>query len=140
MPWWFYKQSAVIPYRFNEGSMELLLITSRRSGRWIVPKGVVDLGKTASEAAANEAYEEAGVRGQISSSAIGEYDYLKWGGTCTVKVFLLEVQTVLDVWPEQDERRREWMSVEQAAQSISEEELRRMILSVPDSMDKSKLL
>jgi 8-oxo-dGTP pyrophosphatase MutT (NUDIX family) len=136
-PWWFYNQSAVIPYRLMDGRLELLLITSRKRGRWIVPKGVIDPGKTAEEAAANEAYEEAGVRGQIVTGLIGEYSYEKWGGTCKVQVFLLEVEVVLDAWPEQDARRREWMSAEKAAESVQEEALRRIILSIPVSLNKS---
>lgn len=111
------------------------MITSRGSKRWIVPKGVIDPGSTAGEAASNEAYEEAGVRGRIASAPVGEYSYEKWGGICTVKVFLLKVQTVLDEWPEKDARRREWMTVKQAAESVKEKELKRLILSIEDGMD-----
>lgn len=112
------------------------MITSRGRGRWIIPKGVIDPGKTAIEAAANEAYEEAGIRGQVSSESIGEYSYAKWGGTCKVEVFLMKVQTVLDEWPEQDVRRREWMTIELAADSIEEEGLRRLLLSIPDEINR----
>ena len=140
-PWWFYNQSAVITYRrLDGGDLQVLLITSRGRGRWIIPKGVVDLGKDARESAANEAYEEAGVKGRTSSEPIGEYSYTKWGGTCTVKVYLLEVQTLLDEWPEKDFRQRVWMTLEKAAESVKEEDLRHMILSMRDGAGKSKLL
>jgi 8-oxo-dGTP pyrophosphatase MutT (NUDIX family) len=139
-PWWFYKQSAAVPYRAGSDGIEVLLITSRGRKRWIVPKGVIDLGKTAGEAALNEAFEEAGVRGQISANPVGEYSYEKWGGTCNVKIFLLEVETVLDEWPEQNDRSREWMTIERAAERLREEELKRVVLSIPGSLSKSNLL
>lgn len=140
VPWWFYKQSAAVPFRVVDGRAEVLLITSRKGKRWIVPKGVIDLGKTASEAAANEAFEEAGVRGQILESPVGEYSYEKWGGTCRVQVFLLKVETVLDEWPEGGERDREWMTPERAAELLKEEELKRVALSIPGSLSKGNLL
>ncbi len=130
-PLWFYNQSAVIPYRREGGRLEVLLITSRKRKRWIVPKGIVDLGKTASESAVNEAYEEAGVRGQISAAPVGEYSYHKWGGTCMVQVFLLEVEEILEEWPEKQSRQRKWMTVEGAALAVEEEELRHLLLSIP---------
>ncbi len=139
-PWWFYKQSAAIPYRVDGGRAEVLLITSRGRKRWIVPKGVIDLDKTAGEAALNEAFEEAGVRGRIHTSPAGEYSYEKWGGTCHVQVFLLEVETVLGEWPERGERDREWMTIERAAELLEEEELKRMVLSIPGSLPQGNLL
>lgn len=140
VPWWFYKQSAAVPFRVMDGRAEVLLITSRKGKRWIVPKGVIDLGKTAPESAANEAFEEAGVRGQISASPVGEYSYEKWGGTCRVQVFLLEVETVLDEWPERGERDREWTTPERAAELLREEELKRVVLSIPGSLSRGNLL
>ena len=131
-PLWFYNQSAVIPYRIIHEEIEVLLITSRRRKHWIIPKGVIDLGSSAGESAAREAYEEAGIKGRLSDSPIGEYQYKKWGGTCTVKVFTLEVQTVLETWPEASTRQRQWLTVKDAAQTVEEPELQRLILKVPD--------
>lgn len=126
-PWWFYQQSGVIPYQVEQDKVEVLLITSRRSGRWIIPKGVIEQGISAAESAAREAYEEAGVRGKVSPTPIGEYQYNKWGGVCTVKVFTMEVQLVLETWPEAGSRRRQWMPLELAAQSVEELELQQLI-------------
>lgn len=112
--------------------MEVLLITSRRRKHWIIPKGVIDPGSSAGESAAREAYEEAGIRGRLSDSPIGEYQYKKWGGTCTVKVFLLEVETVLETWPEASQRERRWMTIKDAARTVKEPELQRLILKVSD--------
>jgi phosphohistidine phosphatase len=127
-PPWFYQQSGAIPYRLKQEEVEVLLITSRGRGRWIIPKGVIDPGMSARETACNEAYEEAGIHGQASARALGKYQYDKWGGTCTVKVFGLKVSSVLKTWPEDDVRRRQWMSVSQAVQAVKQPALKKLIL------------
>lgn len=133
-PWWFYHQSGVIPYRLSGGVREVMLITSRRRARWIIPKGVVDPGKTPQESAQNEAYEEAGITGEISTAALGHYQYNKWGGVCTVKVYLMQVERVLDSWPEQEARERRWMTVEAAARNVRELQLKELILALPGGL------
>jgi phosphohistidine phosphatase len=138
-PWWFYKQSAAIPYRMTETGVEVLLITSRRRSRWIIPKGVVDLGTTARESAAREAYEEAGLLGDLSAEPVGEYEYKKWGGVCLVTVYLLEVNTVLEKWPEAETRARRWLTVAEAAGLVEEPQLRKLILSVRDNLRRDRL-
>ena len=130
-PSWFYRQSGVIPCRAGASGREILLITSRRRGRWIIPKGVIDPGTTPVESACKEAYEEAGIRGRVTAEPLGEYQYRKWGGVCTVQVFALEVSTELDTWPESSVRRRQWMSVLEAANAVEEGELKELILSMP---------
>ena len=131
-PAWFYQQSAVIPYRVGRRGIEILLITSRRRARWIIPKGIIESGLTAEESACKEAYEEAGIGGKVSSTPIGEYRYNKWGGVCTVKVFTLEVHTVLERWPEASVRQRQWMTVKAAADAVEEPQLQNLILTVAD--------
>ena len=126
-----YQQSGVIPYRFIEGSIEILLITSIRRGRWIIPKGVIESWLTPAKSACKEALEEAGIVGDISPTPIGEYRYSKWGGVCTVAVFLLKVQTVLETWSEASLRQRQWMPLDAAVQAVEEPELKRLISSVP---------
>jgi 8-oxo-dGTP pyrophosphatase MutT (NUDIX family) len=139
-PRWFYKQSGVIPYRVAGEEVEIMLITSRRRARWIIPKGVIDLGSTPEESALKEAFEEAGIRGEASSPELGEYEYEKWGGTCRVKVYLMRVEQVLDSWPESGTRERSWMTVERAAKAVREERLKELIRSVPRSLTRLKLL
>lgn len=112
-----------------------MLITSRRRKRWVIPKGIIEGPLTPRESAAQEAWEEAGITGQVSQSAINSYRYNKWGGTCQVKVFLLQVETVLDNWPERW-RDRQWLSVKEAASRVDEEELKQIILAVPELLKK----
>ena len=121
------QQYAALPWRKVE-RFEILLITSRQSGRWIIPKGWPMPGHTGSEAAAQEAYEEAGIRGQIAPEVIGCYSYTKrleeTGNTLLrVDVFEMEVTEVLDLWPEVHQRKRQWFSPAEAAVRIYEPEL-----------------
>jgi phosphohistidine phosphatase len=80
-PFWFYRQSGVIPCRISDGAIEVLLVSSRGGARWVVPKGVVEIGMSPVESACKEAYEEGGVRGNASEAPIGEYTSEKWGAT-----------------------------------------------------------
>jgi 8-oxo-dGTP pyrophosphatase MutT (NUDIX family) len=130
-PDWLFRQSAVIPYRLRDGDVEILLITSRNRRRWVIPKGVIEPSMTPSDSAANEAFEEAGLRGCVNPTPIGNYEYFKWGDTCHVEVFLMLVDEVLDQWPEASFRKRRWMSVEEAARWVDEPELKSLLRSVP---------
>lgn len=132
-PDWFYNQSAVIPYRLDAGKIEILLITSRKRKRWIIPKGIIEANDSPAESAVREAWEEAGITGQIFSPSVGVYEYQKWGGTCHVRVFLFEVEQLFDNWPESF-RDREWVSVAEAAKRVDESELKQIILTLPDSI------
>ena len=125
-----YRQSGVIPIRIGEQGPEVLLVTTRGRGRWTIPKGVIAAGRTAIDSALNEAYEEAGVRGDARPVSIGQYRYHKWGGECVVEVFVLEVHQTLTQWPEARERKRRWMSIPDAVRSIRNAELAMMIGSL----------
>ena len=127
-----HSQYGALPYRKRQGDLEVLLVTSRDSGRWIIPKGWPIKGLSANQTAAREALEEAGVTGKIGSECIGAYHYDKQlaehtSRRCDVEVFLLEVVDQLDSWPEQHQRRREWLSVEEASKRVAETELRVLI-------------
>jgi len=126
-PPWFYKQSGVIPYRINGTELEMLLVTSRKKGRWIIPKGIIDPGTSAIDSAVREAFEEAGVQGRAHPKILGKYRYKKWGGTCVVQVFGLEVTRVLDSWPEAQVRERKWVTKEQAVELIEEPDLQEIL-------------
>ncbi|MFC2164363.1 NUDIX hydrolase [Acidobacteriota bacterium] len=131
-PSWIYNQSGVIPFRFHQKELEILLITSRRKKRWVIPKGIIEGALSPKESATKEAYEEAGVSGTVHSRMVGQYQYKKWGGICTVKVYLLEVKEIMDDWPESFFRDREWVNISEAQKRIEEEDLRKIIASLPE--------
>jgi 8-oxo-dGTP pyrophosphatase MutT (NUDIX family) len=108
-PEWLFRQAAALPYLVDDRGVQLVLITSRSSGKWILPKGVVEPAQTPAETARLEAFEEAGVLGQITGPALGFYDHPKpeWGGVAKVEVFPLLVMELLEDWDERTSRRRE---------------------------------
>ena len=127
VPDWMYRQSAVIPCREGPDGPEVLLITSRKKKRWVLPKGVVDPGMTPPASAAKEAWEEAGIEGTVDETPLGTYQYDKWGGTCTVQVFAMTAVTEAANWPEAHLRDREWVTVEVARRRLDEDGLKAII-------------
>jgi 8-oxo-dGTP pyrophosphatase MutT (NUDIX family) len=115
-PAWLYQQSAVIPFLKRGETLEVVLITAKSSGDWIIPKGVIERDMTPAESAAMEALTEAGVRGIVSEKLVSEYEYQKWGGTCHVQVFAMEVTEVLSTWEEENSRNRR---IVEAAEAVS---------------------
>lgn len=117
-------QAAALPYR-RAKNLEVLLVSSLDSGRWIVPKGWPMKGRTNFETAKREAYEEAGVKGEIASQAEGSfhYDKRKRNGAvwrCMVEVFPLEVKTQSRSWPEKAVRRQRWYPWFEAADLVDD--------------------
>lgn len=133
-PRWMHAQSAVIPYRHEGRSLLVLLITSRRSGRWVPPKGVIEPDMTPADSAVKEAFEEAGVTGTVDDDPIGAYTYKKWGGSCSVEVFRMRVTAELADWPEADVRTRRWMTVDEARRRVREPDLKDILRRFPDSL------
>ena len=125
------KQVASLPYRKHGKGVDVLLITSRETKRWVIPKGWPMTGKKDCDAAAAEAFEEGGIEGKISKKSIGAYHYVKRKKTgdveCEVTVFPLEVNNLLRNWPEKAERRRKWFKAKEAAKRVNEEGLRAII-------------
>jgi 8-oxo-dGTP pyrophosphatase MutT (NUDIX family) len=123
---------AALPLRQSKGgALEILLITSRDTGRWIIPKGWPSKRIKDCKAAAREAKQEAGVKGKILRDAIGTYRYIKReldnGGLMQVRVFLLKVSKRCKRWPEKRERRRAWFDIADAASRVSDHELSTLI-------------
>jgi len=133
VPEHFYTQSAVLPYRILEGRVEILLVSSRRKKRWVLPKGVVEPGLSAVDSAVKEAWEEAGLEGLAASHTVGTYRYEKWGGVCTVQVFPLQVERLSESWPESTRDRR-WFAPEEAARRVHEPELKRLMTRFAESL------
>ena len=131
-----YQQSAVIPYRRTADGLEVLLITSRKGKRWVPPKGVVEPHLTPPQSAAQEALEEAGIRGNVDERPLGTYRYEKWGGECEVQVFAMEVTDQMDEWPEAGFRRRQWLPGAEAKERLSEADLKAMLDALPAWLDR----
>ena len=127
------KQVAALPYRKRGKGVDVLLITSRETKRWVIPKGWPMKGKKDWDAAATEAFEEAGIEGTIGRKSIGTYHYVKrkLSGDldCKVIVYPLEVKTELKIWPEKAERKRRWFSAEAAAAVVTDDGLDAIIIA-----------
>lgn len=112
------QQAAAIPFRCGDAGLEVLLVTSIRSGDWILPKGNVDAGLSPAQAAEMEVREEASVAGVVCSTPIAVYDYEKGSTRLWVQVFPLRVERVLDNWTESELRRRQWVSLDAAMRLV----------------------
>ncbi len=127
------RQVAALCWRLQPetGMPEILLVTSLRTRRWILPKGWPMRGMSSGEAAAMEALEEAGVGGVVSEAPIGRYHYLKEkrgrAVPCQVDVYGVEVRHTLVTWPEKGHRDITWLSPAEAAERLEEPELRELV-------------
>ena len=125
-------QVAALCWRKGRGGTEVLLVTSRETGRRGLPKGWPMRGRTAAGSARREAWEEAGVRGKIGRGCLGFYSYIKVlddapGLPCVVAVCPLKVKVEARAWPEREERQRQWVSLAEAAGRVQEPELQRIL-------------
>jgi len=122
-------QFGALPYRISaRGELELLLVTTRQSGRWIIPKGGPVKGLKAAASAAQEAYEEAGVRGVVKARPIGRFNFEKSLAEgvmipCEVAVFSLYVTKQYSSWPEQTQRICRWFEPAEALAKLTDEGL-----------------
>ncbi len=132
-----FNQSAVIPYRKKENNLEVLLITSMKKKKWIVPKGFIEFNLTPFESAKKEAYEEAGVIGANETVELGSFKLQKSAGVSNVKVFSMEVVKILDEYPEKEFRKRKWFSVEEASKTVQIPQLVNFITSLKTKINKS---
>ncbi|MBX4860381.1 NUDIX hydrolase [Rhizobium bangladeshense] len=130
------QQYGALCYRVKKksGEVEVLLMTSRDTGRWVIPKGWPMTGKRAHEVAVQEALEEAGVRGVVETETLGAYTYpkvLRDGVEviCKVQVYALEVTNIAKNFKEKGERTIEWVSFDEAVRRVREPELRNLFLA-----------
>ena len=117
------RQAAAIPIR--DGLV--CLITSSNGRRWVIPKGMMEPGKTTGEIALQEAWEEAGLVGSLRPQPIGTYLYEKYDTTCHVTVFRMDVSVEHDDYPEVALRQREWLAPDDAVDRIDEPGLRDLV-------------
>ncbi|MDE8653948.1 DUF47 family protein [Novosphingobium album (ex Liu et al. 2023)] len=130
------RQIAVLPYRTEtaavDAPIQILLITSRGTGRWVIPKGKPMNGLPPHAAAAREAEEEAGVLGAACPTPLGSFRYRKRRSSgasvwTDVDVFPFAVTEELEAWEEEHQRERRWFTLAEAARSVDEEDLRALI-------------
>ncbi|MFQ0813793.1 DNA mismatch repair protein MutT [Brucella anthropi] len=133
------QQVAALVYRRDMGTLKVLVITSRGTGRWIIPKGWPQIGRTLAQTALREAYEEAGIRGEVSPAPIGSFCYCKTDlpperiNQFTVAVFPVQFTGQENDWPERDQRICEWVSPQEAAKRVEETELKQILHQFGDS-------
>ena len=129
------KQFAAVPCKEQDGEMLVMLVTSRETCRWVLPKGWAEKDLSGPELAAKEAFEEAGLVGKVAAQSVGSYTYPKRlpGGRlleCKVKVFAMHVEHVMEDWPERHQRKRKWFTLAQAAMAVEESELAVLLLQL----------
>lgn len=122
-----FDQSAVIPYRKKDGELQILLITSIRKKRWIIPKGFIEFNLSAFESAKKEAYEEAGIIGANETIELGNFKIDKYGGDVLIKVYSMEVVEEHEDYSEKNLRKRKWFSLDEAVKKIETPEIANMI-------------
>ncbi|MEL7255706.1 MAG: NUDIX hydrolase [Pseudomonadota bacterium] len=125
-------QFAALCYKVIDGKVKVLMVTSRGTGRWIIPKGWPADGKTPIESALTEAWEEAGVEGRVTGECLGLFSYQKNVNDaddlpCVAMVYPVKVKSVSANYPEKGQRRRRWMSLKKAAERVDEPELARIL-------------
>lgn len=132
-------QFGAICWRKAETGLDVLLITSRETGRWVIPKGWPMKGISAAEAAGREAWEEAGVEGKLSDTCLGVFSYDKLMPAdqaipCVVALYGLRVEKLARRYPEQRQRRRKWFTARKAADLVAEPELGALLLALDESI------
>jgi len=137
------KQVGALPIkRDSRGAVRVLLVTSRETRRFVIPKGWPWPGVKDYKAAAEEAREEAGIKGKIGKKPIGSYTYDKRRPSGSVpvcvKVFLLEVEKELEEWPESTQRERSWFTPAKAAEAVAEPELAELIRDLPKKLKEAE--
>lgn len=130
-----YLQVAALCLRGKGARCEVLLVTSRGRGRWILPKGWPMRGRSLAEAALQEAWEEAGVKGRVRKKAIGRYRYQNLLGDdiglpVEARVFLIEQIKLADDYPEAGQRERRWWPLAEAAKRVDDAELATLLREI----------
>lgn len=127
-------KSAVIPYRFKGGNLEILLVTSIRKKNWIVPKGYIEFNLTPFESAKKEAYEEAGVVGSNETVEVGQFIAEKKNRKELIKVYIMEVDEELNNYPEKNLRRRQWFTFDEAMEKVQNPQIKNFIKKLKETL------
>ena len=129
-----FEQSAIIPYKIDDEELKILLITSIRKKKWIIPKGFIEFNLSAFESAKKEAYEEAGVIGTNETFELGSFNLIKYGGLTKIIVYSMEVEKFKEDYPEKNLRKRKWFSAKEAIKTISIPEVGEMINTLQEKI------
>lgn len=122
-----FDQSGVIPYRKKNCRTEVLLVTSIRRKKWIIPKGFIEYHLTPFQSAKKEAFEEAGVRGGKATRILGSYKVRKNGSELLTKIYSMKVTGFYKDYPEKNLRKRKWFSIADAAKKVEIDEMAKII-------------
>ena len=138
------RQAGAIPYKVVDGQVVFLIVTSRRTGRWIFPKGAPIEGLSPPEVAAREAYEEGGVEGLVGEAPLGFYSTVKVKGVrrigVEVNLYPLEVETQHDTWPETGQRHRHWVLLPEARRLLSDQRLTELATALQERVLRGQAL
>ena len=129
------QQYAALPLAVRGGEPKVMLVTSRETKRWVLPKGWAERGLAPHEVAAREALEEAGLVGAVERQAVGSYHYEKRladgsSVACEVAVYPLWVERQVEKWAERGQRKTKWFTLAQAAMAVEEGDLITLLLSL----------
>ena len=135
-------QTGALPWRLTQSNKpEVLLVTGRRSGRWMIPKGWPMSGKSLAAAAEREAFEEAGISGSIDSRPLGSFHSVKRNvfGDMDIEILVhpMSVEAELPDWPERGQRLRKWFPLNEAVEQVESEELRDLITALGKKLKRS---
>ncbi len=139
------EQIAALPLRFEGNKPRVLMVTSRETRRWVMPKGWTMDDKKPWQAAKIEALEEAGAKGMVADQKIGTYRYKKrlQDGSkikCRVTVYPMLVEKLKRNWKERNERQRHWFSLKKAAQLVDEKDLSELLMNLNDKPKKRRMV
>ncbi|UCH65653.1 MAG: NUDIX hydrolase [Ignavibacterium sp.] len=133
-----FEQSAIIPYKIEDDELKILLITSIRKKKWIIPKGFIEFNLSPFESAKKEAFEEAGVIGTNETFELGSFNLNKYGGLTKIIVYSMEVEKFKDAYPERNLRKRKWFSTEEAIETVSIPEVGKLINTLQEKVKTSQ--
>jgi 8-oxo-dGTP pyrophosphatase MutT (NUDIX family) len=140
-----HRQYAAICYRRRKtgDGYEVLIVTGRNSGRWVMPRGWPMEGKAPHAVAEREAFEEAGIKGKADKQPLGHYTYAKQVGDgrvvpCLVEVYAVKVEKTLKNYKEHGQRDRRWVSFTEAQNLVEEPELRGLLMNFGASLAQPK--
>ena len=130
------KQAGVIAFRRKKEGVEVCLIRNKDTTKWKIPKGFIDAGETAEEAALKEAREEGGLKGRLVGDTIGSFEYEKWDLELTVAVYLMEVSGQDTEWDESTVRERYWAPLDAAFELLKKHPVQPLLMAARSKLER----